>query len=212
MDAVLETYEARDFALWPVSEPVEDRLLSLSGGLSPRQVGTAMAVLTSYNKGRRTRGERNAGDGGEQVRRLLTAECVVAPGGLRVRDTVTGVTASPGCCFGLENWRDWLDLVEGGEPWLGHDPEPRVEHVGAVIRLWPDAARQEGLPVDIPRAELRELLGSVRDDLAGFLKSVERWASGGFAPLTAALVARLDESLAVSAPLDRPPRHSSGRP
>lgn len=201
MDAVLETYEARDFTIWPVAGHPEGRFLSLSADLSPRQVGTAMAVLTTYNKGLpRKRGERLAVDGMHQVRRLLTAECVVAPGGLRVRDTVTGVTASPGCCFGLESWRDWLDLLKGEEPWLGHDPAPQAEHVGEVIRLWPDAARQEGLPIDIPRAELRGLLGGVRGDLAGFLNSAERWASCRFAPVTAALVATLDESLAVSAP------------
>ncbi|MGW7075363.1 hypothetical protein [Streptomyces sp. NPDC054866] len=171
MDAVLEAYEAKGFALWPVSGLPEDRLLRLSGDLSSRQVGTAMAVLVSYNKGPRKRGERHAEDGMERVRRLLAAECVVAPGGLRIRDTVTGVTVSPGCCFGLENWRDWLGLLKGEEPWLGHDPEPRAEHAGDIIRLRPDAARHEELHIDIPRAELGELLGSVQDDLAGFLKA-----------------------------------------
>ncbi|MGW7087330.1 hypothetical protein ACWGH2_28070 [Streptomyces sp. NPDC054871] len=172
MDAVLETYEAKGFALWPVSGLPEDRLLRLSGDLSSRQVGTAMAVLVSYNKRPRKRGERHAGDGMERARRLLSAECVVAPGGLRIRDTVTGVTASPGCCFGLENWRDWLGLLKGEEPWLGHDPEPRAEHAEeGIIRLRPDAARHEELHIDIPQAELGELLGSVQDDLAGFLKA-----------------------------------------
>lgn len=134
MDAVVETYEARDFTLWPVSEASEGRLLRLCGDLSSRQVGTAMAVLTRYNLRPRKRGESQAADGVGQLRRLLAAECVVAPGGLRIRDTVTGVTVAPGCCVGLENWRDWLGLLDGGEPWLGHDTEPRVEHAGSVIR------------------------------------------------------------------------------
>ncbi len=38
------------------------------------------------------------------------------PGGLLIRHTETGITASPGCCFGLENWRDWLVLMDGEEP------------------------------------------------------------------------------------------------
>ncbi|MEV2251659.1 hypothetical protein AB0I94_13960 [Streptomyces sp. NPDC050147] len=205
MDAVLETYEARGCALWPVSDPADERLLRLSGDLSPRQVGTAMAVLAGYNNRPRERGGRRTEDGLAQLNRLLTAECVVAPGGLRVTDTDTGVTAEPGCCFGLENWRDWQGLLDGEEPWLGHDCEPRVEHVGAIIRLWPDADRQERRPIEIPRVELPGLLGSVQDDLSGFLKSVEGWASCRFTPVTAALVATLDEGLTVSAPLGDSP-------
>ncbi|MGW0904257.1 hypothetical protein [Streptomyces sp. NPDC002853] len=205
MDAVLETYEARDFTLWPVSDPAEERLLRLSGELSSRQVGTAMAVLTGYNNRPRRRGERHATDGLAQVNRLLTAECVVAPGGLRVRDTRSGITVKPGCCFGLETWRDWQSLLEGEEPWLGHDPGPRAEVVGASVRLWPDADCQEGRAVEIPRERLRELLGCVQGDLTGFLKSVERWASCSFASVAGRLIATLDEAFAVSAPLGESP-------
>ncbi|MGW7069236.1 hypothetical protein ACWGII_10325 [Streptomyces sp. NPDC054855] len=206
MDAVLETYEARDFTLWPVSDPAEERLLRLSGELSSRQVGTAMAVLSSYNNRPRTRAERRRPeDGVGKLKRLLAAECVVAPGGLRVRDTDSGVTVKPGCCFGLENWRDWQGLLVGDEPWLGHDPGPRAELVGADIRLWPDAARQEGRHIEIPRERLRELLNSVQSDLMGFLKSVDRWASCGFAPVAGPLIVTLDEGFAVSAPLSDSP-------
>lgn len=164
-----------------------------------------MAVLAGYNNRPRERGERPTEDGLAQLNRLLAAECVVVPGGLRVTDTDTGVTAEPGCCFGLENWRDWHGLLAGEEPWLGHHPGHRVEHVGAVVRLWPDAGRQEGRPIEIPRVELRDPLGSVQDDLSGFLKSVAGWASCRFASVTAGLVAALDEGLTVSSPLGDSP-------
>ncbi|MFD9220597.1 hypothetical protein ACFWDI_11445 [Streptomyces sp. NPDC060064] len=176
MDAVLETYTATDFTLWPIADPQADHLLALSGRLSPREVGTAMAILTSYNEGHRDRPALDSEDGIEQIRRLAAAETAIAPGGLRIRDTNTGVTALPGCCFGLENWRDWLDLMNGEEPWLGHDPAPRLEQVGSLVRLWPDAEHPTGVPIDIPRDELPELLGSVRDELGGFLTLVEQWA------------------------------------
>ncbi|MFK0046116.1 hypothetical protein ACIQU4_18790 [Streptomyces sp. NPDC090741] len=205
MDAVLETYKATDFTLWPIAEPSANRLLPLSGQLSSREVGTAMAILTEYNGSSRRRA-RATEKSLEQVRRLVTAESVVAPGGLRIRDTVTGVTALPGCCFGLENWRDWGVLADGEWPWLGHDPTPRVEHVGAIIRLWPDTDRHEGPPIDIPRAQLPELLGSVQDELVAFSRSVGRWAGHWFPPVSAALVERLDEGLVISAPL--PDSHS----
>ncbi|MFI6274991.1 hypothetical protein [Streptomyces sp. NPDC050988] len=203
MDAVLETHLTADFALWPVAELPPDRLLVLSGELSPHEIGTAMAVLTTYNKGRRERRPRAPKDSLEQVGRLVATECVVAPGGLRIRDTATGVTAVPGCCCGLENWREWLDLTNGDEPWLGHDPWPRIEHAGAIARLWPDGDRPEGLPIELPLAQLPEQLGLVRERLAGFLRAVEAWATSYAPSIADAVVAKLDEDLAVSAPLHR---------
>ncbi|QQM38810.1 hypothetical protein [Streptomyces liliifuscus] len=203
VDAVLETYVAADFALWPLADSPPDRLLALSGELSSRELGTAMAVLTTYNKGQRQRRPRAPKDSLEQVGRLLATECIIAPGGLRIRDTATGVTVVPGCCSGLENWRDWLDLMSGGEPWLGHDPTPGIEHAGAVARLWPDGDRPEGLPIDLPLAQLPGLLDSVQDRLVGFLGAVEAWAASHAPSIAAAVVARLDEALAVSTPLDR---------
>ncbi|WP_432101201.1 hypothetical protein [Streptomyces sp. WAC 04229] len=47
MEAVLETYDATDFALWPVADSPADHLLALSGRLSVREIGTSMAVLTT---------------------------------------------------------------------------------------------------------------------------------------------------------------------
>ncbi|MEU6674280.1 hypothetical protein [Streptomyces sp. NPDC046925] len=201
MDAVVETHGTRDFALWPVAEPPAGSLLPLSGDLSPHELGTAMAVLTSYNKGRRERGAADPENCVEQVRRLVTTECVVAPGGLRLRDTATGVTALPGCCNGLENWRDWLELLDGGEPWLGHDPTPGMEHVGATVRLWPDGDDRQGLPISLPLAQLPLLLESVQEQLVAFLASVEAWATQYAPPLATAMVAKLGEDLAISAPL-----------
>ncbi|MER5971356.1 hypothetical protein ABT112_16730 [Streptomyces sp. NPDC002055] len=203
MDAVLETYDARGFALWPVAEPRPAPWLPLSGALSPSEVGTALAVLTTYNRGGR-RSDGTPRNVLEQVRRLTDAECVIAPGGLRVRHTGTGITAQPGCCFGLENWRDWLELVDRGEPWLGHDPTPVVEHSGETARLWSDGDRRDTPPIDIPRALLPGLLGSVHDGLVGFLASVGQWADRRVPSLADDLVAKLDEGLAITAPLPHP--------
>ncbi|MEV8313579.1 hypothetical protein AB0Q95_05345 [Streptomyces sp. NPDC059900] len=203
MDAVLETYGTKDFALWPVADPPAGPLLALSGDLSPHELGTAMAVLTSYNKGSRERRAASPEDCVEQIRRLVATECIVAPGGLRLRDTATRVTVLPGCCNGLENWRDWLDLLDGGEPWLGHDPTPGVEHVAgaATVRLWPDGDDREGLPVSLPLAQLAVLLSSVREQLVGFLACVEEWTAQYAPRLTTAVVAKLSEDLAIGGPL-----------
>ncbi|MGW6061665.1 hypothetical protein [Streptomyces sp. NPDC055189] len=130
-----------------------------------------------------------------------TGAGVVAPGGLRLRDTETGVTALPGCCNGLENWRDWLDLLDGEEPWLGHDPTPGVEHLGATVRLWPDGDDREGIPILLPLAQLPALLRSVQEQLVGFLSSVEEWTTRYAPPLATAVAAKLSEDLAIGGPL-----------
>ncbi|WP_193777559.1 hypothetical protein [Streptomyces sp. E5N298] len=54
----------------------------------------------------------------------MTTDQVIALGGIRIRETSTGVTAPPGCCFGLENWRDWLEIMNGEEPAVVHRPAP----------------------------------------------------------------------------------------
>ncbi|WP_142146794.1 hypothetical protein [Streptomyces sp. SLBN-31] len=184
---MLETYSATDFALWPVADPPADHLLALSGLLSVQELGTAMAVLTTYNKSGDEARARGPKDSTEQVNQLLTTDQIIAPGGIRVRDTSTGVTAPPGCCFGMENWRDWMYWMywmNGEEPWLGHDPTPRAEHTGATIRLRPEAKRPDGLAIELPLARLPELLGSVQAQLLAFLAAVEEWATryaGGMA-------------------------------
>ncbi|RAJ72682.1 MULTISPECIES: hypothetical protein [unclassified Streptomyces] len=201
MNAVLETSEVRDFALWPVADSPAGHLLALSGRLSVRELGTAMEVLTNYNKGDGEVGTRGPRDSTELVSELLTADQVIAPGGIRIRDTSTGVTAPPGCCFGLENWRDWLDCMNGEEPWLGHDPTPRAECIGATVRLWPDVEHPDGLRIELPLVQLPELLGSVQAQLVAFLAAVDQRATRYAPSLADALVAKLDEDLAITAPL-----------
>ncbi|MET7697702.1 hypothetical protein [Streptomyces sp. NPDC005485] len=203
MEAVLETHPVTDFTLWPVAEKHTGGLPPLSGDLPPLQVGTAMAVLACYNTRPRERGAGRPENGVELLQQLTSAESVIAPGGLRLRDTSTGVTVSPGCCCGLEDWRDWLDLLDGSGPWLGHDPSPGLEFSDSLVRLWPDAQRvAPGPPIELPSADLPALLASVRADLTAFLDLVEQWTTPWVpAPLTARLLAKLDACLAVTAPL-----------
>ncbi|MFJ3671549.1 hypothetical protein ACIPSE_34315 [Streptomyces sp. NPDC090106] len=201
MDAVLETYNPTEFTPWPVADPTTDHLLALSGRLSPREIGTAMAVLTSYNKSDHKAQARDPEDSAEQVSMLLTTDQVIAPGGIRVRDTSTGTIAPPGCCFGLENWRNWMDLMNGRIPWLGHDPTPRAELAGETVRLCPDSEHPVGLPIELPLARIPELLSSVQTQLIAFLTAIGEWATRYTPLLTDALVAKLEKDLAIKSPL-----------
>jgi hypothetical protein len=205
MDAVLETYEITDLTSWPIADLPTDPVLPLSGRLSQLEVGTAVAVWAGYNDQGTEQDDARAANGTDLIRRTLAVENTLAPGGLRLHDTDSGVSVSPGCCFGLENWREWLDLMSGEEPWLGHDPSPRIEHVGQLVRLWPDGRdateQPTGHPIVIPTAGLPGLLHTVQNKMTGFLTLVEDWANQYAPSLASALVTKLDEDLRISAPL-----------
>ncbi|MEU7226057.1 hypothetical protein [Streptomyces chrestomyceticus] len=201
IDAVMETYDAVDFTRWPVAAPSEDRLLVLSGEMSLRQVGTAMAVLTSGHEDDDEDDHEAPAPaaGAEAVARrlahLLSVDLVTAPGGIRLKDTTTGTVIAPGCCFGLENWHDWYDLLDGDEPWLGHGTVAHVEHDGPLVRVWPDTEASASRPVELPLAELPALLQTVHDDLKGFLALAEQWVHGYAPDLAPDVIAKLGEDL-----------------
>ena len=149
-----------------------------------------------------------ATDAAEAVDRYLAHDDEdFAPGGLRVGDDDDVI--DPGCCIGLDEWRDWLHVIDGEAIYLGHDPDILVEHRGPMVRVGtsgghlaagstPDPARRH---VDLPRHALPQLLGAVQQDLAGFLTALHPWARSVRADLADPLVAAVDRRLQISAPL-----------
>lgn len=127
---------------------------------------------------------------------LLATPDLIVPGGLQVHDTTTGVTVSPGCCCGLQDWRA---VARGDDLWLGHDPAPTVQDRGDHLRLWQDD-NEQGPHVDIPRTQLPALLESAHRDLNAFLPLIGTWA-GDRGP---ALVAAIDREFTITAPLELP--------
>lgn len=173
VDAVLETPDTLDFPVWPVADLPPYQFMALSGSMSPLEVGSALAMLADYNS-RPAEDGRPLVDAGEAIRRLLETDKVIAPGGLRFHDTRTNVTVRPGCCCGLEDWREWLDVADGATLWLGHDPSPRLEHADEVVRLWPDSAdarRNPGSPSKSCRESYRGFCVPCRRDCRAFSSS-----------------------------------------
>lgn len=203
VEVVLETDEAVGFTAWPIAEPSSDRFLALSGQMPPAEVGTAMAVILSYN---RLSVEPVTDLTSAQLEQhLAEAEALIAPGGLRFRDTTTNAQVAPGCCFGLENWRDWLDVMRGQELWLGHSPAPRLEHDGQFIQLSPgDRDDSPSLTIEINVNELPGLLTSAQQQLSGFLNLAQQWTSHTTPQLTVPLIAALDEHLKINEALNTP--------
>ncbi|MFF7603349.1 tetraspanin family protein [Streptomyces mirabilis] len=204
VNAVLETPDTVGFSFWPVADLPPYQFMALSGSMSPLEVGSALAMLTDYNS-RSSDDDRPLTDASEVIRRLLETDKVIAPGGLRVHNTRTNVTVRSGCCCGLEDWREWLDVADGGTLWLGHDPSPRFERANEVVQLWPDAADAQetpsGQPIEIMVGDLPGILHTVQERLQGFLSLTKQWATRHVPTLAEALAARLDEDLAISAPL-----------
>ncbi|MEO3930264.1 hypothetical protein ABGB07_41410 [Micromonosporaceae bacterium B7E4] len=195
VDVVLETYDVLEFTAWPIAEPSGNRLLVLSGQMSPAEVGTAIAVIFSYNKiSVDSIRDLTAGLLDEH---LAEAEALIAPGGLRFRDTATNVQVAPGCCFGLEDWRDWWDVARGQDLWLGHDPTPQLEHHDQAISL--RQSDQDNSPsIEIPLDELPSLLISAQQQLSAFLTLVQQWTANTAPSLADRLVAVLDEHLRIN--------------
>ncbi|RVU27782.1 hypothetical protein EOT10_05680 [Streptomyces antnestii] len=200
MEPVLEVFDATGFRAWPVADLPAGHLLPLSGDLSMPETGTAVATLAEYAS-RPTGDGVLAADPAACLRGLTDAELLLPPGGLRVRDPGTGAEIRPGCCCGVEDWREWWVLVDGGEPWLGHDAA-RIEFAGADVRLWPVVGVAQAaprLPVEIPLAELPAMLRATQELLVGFLDRVEQWALS-YAPEPAARTRdKVDRDLGITA-------------
>ncbi|WP_411126274.1 hypothetical protein [Streptomyces sp. x-19] len=203
VNAVLETPGIVDFSFWPVADLPPYQFMALSGSMSPLEVGSALAMLADCNS-RAGAGDRPLSGASEAIRRLLEADKVIAPGGLRVHDTRTNVTVRPGCCCGLEDWREWLDVADGETRWLGHDPSPRLEHADEVVQLWPDSIDAQnapsGQPIKIVMGDLPGILHTVQEGLQGFLSLTKQWANRHVPTLAEDLAAKLDEDLAISEP------------
>lgn len=195
MQPVLEVRTPDDFDLWPVAGIELFGFLPLGGELSPAEVGTAVMRIAGCND-IDPDGDRppRPGDAlGSFLHGLLTFEHLFAAGGLRVTDDSTGVVFLPGCCDGLEDWRDWHRLVDDGSPLgFGHDPvSPLAERFGDTVRLTVDAEQNDSPVIELSAAELSHLLAGAERDLTDFLALAADWASRHLPrhrdPVTAAL-------------------------
>jgi len=152
MQAVIEVpaFDAGSARPWPVAAMASGSWLTLNADRTDEQVGLFVAALASRID------VRPPGGRDEVVDALLAEELLIAAGGLQVGDATAGVAVVPGCCAGLEDWRDWVQVLTGESPWLGHDPGPEVEVVGDDLRVWQDGGpnRHRGGWVPVQVAQL----------------------------------------------------------
>jgi hypothetical protein len=199
---VLERWSAT-CPFWPVDRI--DFFLTVPRLPTPQRVATVAWALI----GRSVTADDlsiTAADAAEAIETYVTSDDGdYAPGGLRVQ---TGdVVIDPGCCVGLDEWRNWLRIADGEVIYLGHNPDVLVEHRGPTLRIWKDRLSPGAPPspdephIDLPRDALPKLLGVVQQDLAGFLTALHPWAHNVRADLADPLTAAVDRRLHISAPL-----------
>lgn len=183
-EPVIETADAREFTAWPTATRDGLGWLALSGDLAPFDIGTVMAVIAVYNHDRITppgkEDDRRPGPA-ELIERIVQADSLIAPGGIRVRDIDSNLAVAPGCCCGLEDWPEWDQVTQGQSPWLGHDPAPWAEHQGAIVRVWPDGGDAAvppagALPIEIPVDDLPRLIADAHKQFRDFLDLLGPWA------------------------------------
>ncbi|WP_073946545.1 hypothetical protein [Streptomyces kebangsaanensis] len=204
LQPVLEIYASDGFDLWPVADCGTNSFLPLSGALKPAQVGTAVMRIAECNDidpevdGRPP---RPADPLGSFLHGLLTMDHLFAAGGLRVTDTATGITLLPGCCNGLEERRDWLEVIDGdGWASFGHDPSPLAERVGTAARLTVDAEQDDSPVIELPLSHLRDLLAVAERDLTDFLRLAASWTDRHLPDHAAPVVSAIARSLDLPAP------------
>lgn len=200
MHPVLEMSAADGFALWPVGEYESYGHLVLNGELTPVEVGTAVRRIAECNdfEPEEEHGPCPSDPLGIFLHGLLTMPDVFAAGGFRVVDHATDtVFVEPGCCNGLESWRDWLEVLDGtGYSYFGHDPSSVAERTGAIVRLTLDAYGTDGSPViELPVDRVRRLVVGAQQDLQDFLGLAGTWAEQHLPSHAAAVTAALARAL-----------------
>ena len=157
---------------WPIADRKGFSFMRLSGEMTESEVGSVMAQLVSYNQI----------DGETTVNGLLSeavaAESLLLPGGIQASEGEREI--DPGCCCGLESWREWVAcLGSGRSPWMGHDPDPWIGWAGGVVRIWSGGGitpAQEPIAIEFERGRFAAELSGVEQDLRAFLPLVANWA------------------------------------
>jgi hypothetical protein len=162
------------------------------------EVGSVMARLAQYNE------VVTASTIADVLFGIIAAESLVLLGGLQV--SCGQLAINPSCCCGLEDWREWQEyLVSGESPWMGHDPTPRLELVGNIVKAWSDSesdAAKNAFAIEFEQEAFVAELERVQRELQGFLLRVRVWAEAvGFSdPI--ALCRRIDSFIGISGPFN----------
>ncbi|MEA5595662.1 hypothetical protein [Rivularia sp. UHCC 0363] len=193
LQAVVEApyYENKPLYPWAIADYKPFTFIRLHGKMTDQEIGLVFAQLVDYNN------ISSEGDANNVLQRVIQAPSLVLPGGIQAKNT-TDKVISPSCCCGLEGWREWLIFMKKGtSPWLGHDPNPWVEKVKGLVRVWSDEGN-EAFSIDFEQSKFEVELNKVQQDLNAFLARSEEWSlKVGFSS-PSKLCAKFDECFNIS--------------
>jgi hypothetical protein len=171
IEAVVEIERFEGVAPWPTVSECAGAYMRIFPGLSSEEIGSLVIKACLYNQ---TEIHPNAT---ETLQAFMTNDGFVLPGGLRFIEGER-VKIIPGCCGGLEDWREWLDVPHGKNTvWAGHDPSPQVEYFDNHVRIWQDEKAEGVDSIEFELLEMEVLLAGVALDLHGFLVCLENWVA-----------------------------------
>jgi hypothetical protein len=177
---------------WAVADIPPYSWLRLWGGATEAEVGRIVYELVAYNH---LEGSHTSS---ELLQRITQESDLVLNGGLQARGK-NGEAINPGCCCGLEDWRDWEKfLATGCAPWLGHDPTPWMEKCDEGLRIWANKGDEDHI-----NFALDELVGGIsyaQNDLIDFLGNLKEWAQKNHADLAQKLVEKFDQCFSIHQP------------
>jgi hypothetical protein len=112
----------------------------------------------------------------ETLKAFGSDEGFVLEGGLLLKEN-GDIKVGPGCCGGLENWRDWLAVPSGiVDIWTGHDPQSLIEINEGVIKIWNDREnKDEKQSIEFGIEKMIRRLENVEKDLKDFLYRLGQW-------------------------------------
>lgn len=191
--AVVDPPEPWSRLWWAPDADADAPWIRLDQAASDDDVVRVLGVLVACNDANATTPEAS-------IVRLRARDRLLLPGGLAA--TVGDDTIAPSCCCGLEQWRDWEDLLHGGKSlWLGHDPTPTIERHGDRFVLWADVPDGHHPPpaLRFDTTALATALAPIEGDLRDFCTRISEALSARM-PHIADDVTQLFRDAFVSAP------------
>ncbi|MEH2404715.1 hypothetical protein [Nostoc sp.] len=127
LQAVIEApwYEGEPLCPWFVADHKPFSRIQLYGEMTDLEVGLIFAQLVKYND------LDSESDAYEVLYQVIESETLILPGGLQVRSTADELIY-PGCCCGLEEWREWLDFLTKGRSQSTTPPMRAKEYLTPV--------------------------------------------------------------------------------
>lgn len=170
IEAVVEIGSFDEPAPWLVSNN-DFFYIRIYSGISDEEIGSVMlsaCLLSSEDTIKET--------ASETLKAFVSDEGFVLEGGLFFKEN-DEIKVGPGCCCGLEDWREWFNVPSGKvDMWTGHDPQSLIEINDGVIKIWNDREEKvENQSIEFTVEEMIEHLDKVEKDLNNFLFRLGQW-------------------------------------